>query len=142
MKIHSKAGKESLPKWAKTYLREWAKRLTLHEWRITAYLHPGEPGEPMGYASINRNIQRADITIRQDVPQKPDTADLEEWKLTIIHELLHVRFANITYCVVTDILGQFGEQSYQLAYADFDTRLEQLIERMANILYELENGRK
>jgi len=141
MKIHDKEGKRQVPEWARLYMMRWVKVLTLNEWHITAFLRAADLDAPMGLANINHNTQRAQISLRHDIPDSGDAADLEEWQVTIIHELLHVRFDSLVKCVTVDILEQFGIQARQVAYDSFDGHVEQLIERLANILFAQEIGK-
>lgn len=139
-KIHQKEGKRPVPDWIKEYLLEWIEKLILNEWHISAYVNGyNEDEDSYAQVAITRATQRASIRYRGDLPEeRPE--DATEWELTTIHELLHVRFANLAYCAIDDIMIRLSNEAYAVAYSSFDTHLEQLIELMANILHNQAKG--
>ncbi len=75
------------------YLWKWQQRLKLRDWTINfkeieKFDEDNGPGQT-GESHLRHHMLEADIIIRSGmVPQ--------EWKRTIVHELLHVRFPTMS----------------------------------------------
>lgn len=77
--------------WARRYVKDWAYRLRLQDWKITVEV-AGSELEAFAHTNINRHHNTANITVRNPVHTPSDNAAVDDLEVTVVHELLHLRF--------------------------------------------------
>ena len=119
----------SVPEWVRDYVQEWRDVLLLHEWRIHIALALCVYHDPdcRGLTETCPDVNEATITFRADIEETDD------WKRTIIHELLHVRHARIDHYIQSALLP--GLPDGRLAMVVYHQYNESFIAGMANSLY-------
>lgn len=133
-----------IPDWITTYVAEWKQILYLHEWTIKTRLSPHPNGDSSGSTkaavSIYPDILVADIEFRDDAPERLEDcseADAEEWRKTVIHELLHVKLGRVTELVSQDIIPELAGSAQEMAHKMLRREVEPFVETMSGILYRL-----
>lgn len=125
------------PEWVRECVVEWRDRLLLSHWGIRISTHDAPGGEDnLAIVELFPEIFRANITLRSDVPGEPD----DEWQKTIIHEMVHVRLAEISEFVRDDVLPELGPAAERIAGAAFRRALEPTVEALAHTLWALSVG--
>lgn len=78
------------------YVGFWKKQLRLEDWDVTVTVPAHDPG---GYARISHHqcYQHARMTIRHPEMLPPDAYANNDLEVTVVHELLHLRFANVQF---------------------------------------------
>lgn len=136
------------PTWASAYIDEWKARLFLCEWHITPALspHPNEDasGNTRAVVSMSLLTRKATIDFLDQIVADtnllpPDPQLLREWKKTIIHELLHLRFAVLEAVVRDDLATQLAPNAYGLVYSTWNREHETLTELLAETLVTMED---
>lgn len=129
---------DNVPEWASRYIRTWWERLLLHEWAIHVRLspHPDEDGSggTKAVVALFPDIRRANLEIRDDITADPD----EEWQLTIIHELLHIRLGQMTNHVQETLLAELPPAARESHDRVFRSLVEPAVDLLAHTLRELE----
>lgn len=107
------------------YVYFWKKQLRLEDWDITFNV---PEHDPKGFAFVKSHqcFQRAHITVRNPALVPPDSQVNNDLEVTVVHELLHLRFANV---------------SFPADGAD-DNAFELAIERTAEALVALNRGER
>ena len=125
------------PEWVREYIGEWRDRLLLAHWRIRIQTNDAPAGDDrtLGMVELSPELFTAVITLRSDVPAKPD----DEWQRTLIHEMVHVRLAEISEFVRDDVLPELGPAAERIAGAAFRRALEPAVEALAHTLWSLSN---
>lgn len=121
---------KELPEWAQLYAQNQAEKLFLSEWLITFQLslEPAGSSENRGSCNSWSDIRQATITLRTDIE------DSAEWRKTITHELLHVRFSGIQDFVELDLIGELSMSAKSIAGDVWRKRLEPVVELLARLL--------
>jgi len=128
---------DAAPDWVREYIGEWRDRLLLAHWRIHLFTHdaPGGDEQTRGMIELYPEIFTANMTLRSDVTAEPD----DDWRQTIIHELVHIRLAEISEFVRDDVLPELGPAAERIAGAAFRRALEPAVEALAHTLWSLSN---
>ncbi|BDI27997.1 hypothetical protein CCAX7_000480 [Capsulimonas corticalis] len=125
----------TVPQWLRDYVDLWADRLGLYpEWQpIGIKLARVVYGEELTFAVSARiaKLNKATITFSCDVE---DTA---EWRITVVHELLHVKHTRIDAYIRECITPQLAPGAEKVADAGYDQQMESYIESFAHILYDM-----
>lgn len=133
-----------VPKWAVKEIRHWKELLLLHEWETQTQVvaNPDEDGtgQTKAVVYLYPNVRIARIDLSDAIPKKlsavtPHVA--RSWRKTILHELLHVRFAGLTESVRDDILSELASAARAIADKWLVREVEPLIEIMSEILVEV-----
>jgi hypothetical protein len=110
---------------AEELLSFWQKQLRLEDWDVTIDVPAHDPG---GYAYVKRSesYQIARITLRNPDMKDPSSLPQNDLEITLVHELLHLRFPNV-----------------QFAQDTMDDKIHELgIERTAIALVHLSRGER
>jgi hypothetical protein len=105
---------ETVPEWVTSYLEMWRRKLYLFEWEITTFISPHPDNDPEGVRAIVTlypAILQANIVFKDDIPamlEDVEPGEIRGWKKTIIHELVHIRLADITEYVQGDIFSELS----------------------------------
>lgn len=133
------------PPWITAYVADWKQRLLLCEWEISTVLSPHPNGDASGdtkaVVNISLHTRKALIEFLDTVPDdltEVDSLAADEWRKTIIHELLHIRFAPLEAVVRDDIAGQLSAAAREVAYSAFNREHESFIDIMAGVLLRQE----
>ena len=123
------------PEWLTDYVTLWADRLRIsQEWRIEIKLALCVGGDEACFGEAHRKprLNEAVLTFRADIE------DNREGRLTIIHELLHVKHSRIDAVVHVVIVDEMVRSTFETtARAAYCEPMESYIESMANVLYDL-----
>jgi hypothetical protein len=84
-------------------------------------------------AELYPEILTAHITLRDDITQEPTA----KWEQVIVHEMVHVRLAEVTELVREDFLPELGVQAARVAGAAFRRAVEPTVESMAHVLWRM-----
>lgn len=129
-----------VPEWVKEEIAKWQGILRLDGWEIKPSVKQFD-GCPVAYAKVLPDVWMVEIVFDENVPDTIE-GDIEgEWRKTIIHELVHVLTARIHYFVEDDVLTQLSPQARDIAVAMFRRELEPVVERVARVLYEINEGK-
>ena len=125
-----------VPPWAKESIHYWRDKLLLTSWTIEIFSspHPADDVNVLGLAELYPEILTAHITLRSDITSEPTA----EWERVIIHEMVHVRLAEVTELVREDILPELGASAARVAGAAFRRAVEPTVESLAHVLWGLE----
>lgn len=140
---------DTMPEWAANYLPMWRDILLLGEWkihvRLSANPNPNGDANPIMPAKaatvVYYDILTARIELLDTIPKDPAAARPEEiadWQITIIHELLHIKFGRLM-SYVDDVLipALRTAEGKEMAAAGFIREYEPTIEGMARLLHGL-----
>lgn len=132
-------GKET-PDWAANYINLWINRLRLGRWYISSRVVQDTGGSEVATIDMDRAYLRATIELRSDIPETDteEGEELKQWKITIIHELIHLVIADLHYYVIDDLMPLLGGQAHRLALNVHEPLIEQVIESLARSFYYLE----
>lgn len=124
-----------VPIWAKESIHYWRDKLLLTSWTVEIFAspHPHDDAHCMGSAVLYPEILTSHITLRDDIPQEPTA----EWERVIIHEMVHVRLAEITELVTQELLPELGATAERIAGAAFRRAVEPAVESLAHVLWGL-----
>ena len=124
-----------VPIWAKELIHYWRDKLLLTSWSVEIFssAHPHDDVNCMGLAMLYPEILTAHITLRDDIPQEPTA----EWERVIIHEMVHVRLAEITELVAQEFIPELGAAAERIATAAFRRAVEPTVESLAHVLWGL-----
>lgn len=124
-----------VPTWAKDLVVYWRDKLLLTSWTVEIFSssHPHGDENVLGTAVLYPEILTAHITLRDDIPQE-QTA---EWERVIIHEMVHVRLAEVTELVIYDFIPELGASAVRIAEAAFRRAVEPTVESLAHVLWGL-----
>ncbi len=125
----------TVPAWLEAKMNFWIDKLAMWEWAIKLRLEMVVLNDEgyHGAAQVLGDTSTGRIAIRADVE------DTEEWEITLVHELLHIkhgRIDDVIYRVFRpqmDIPDDMVESVYKRA-------LEPYIESMAKALVKLNQG--
>jgi hypothetical protein len=125
----------TVPAWLRDYVDLWADRLGLYpEWQpVEIKLARVVFGNEHTYAVSSRivKLNKATITFSCDVD------DTQEWRITVVHELLHVKHARIDAYIRECITPPSCGGAEKFADAGYDQHMESYIESMSQILYAM-----
>lgn len=124
-----------VPTWAKELIHYWRDKLLLTSWTIEIFASPHPHGDEnvLGTAVLYPEILTAHITLRNDIPESPT----QEWERVIIHEMVHVRLAEVTELVIYDFIPELGAATVRIAEAAFRRAVEPTVESLAHVLWGL-----
>ncbi|MCA9936207.1 MAG: hypothetical protein H6662_15545 [Ardenticatenaceae bacterium] len=125
----------AVPQWVHDYVKDWRDRLLLTPWKIRLRLQDIIDGDENILAQVHlfQEVQTANITFRGDISPEPS----DEWQQTILHELMHVRLAEVSEFVRDDIIPELGPTAERVAQAAFRRALEPAVEGLAHVLWAL-----
>lgn len=124
----------AVPNWLTDYVALWKDRLWLGLWHITLRLEHTVEGDP-GIEAVCRqypDLNEAAIVFRSDVE------DTEDWRITVIHELLHVKHARIDKFLTDVVFPEMpAEEAERMAKAGYSQHMESFTHDMARCLYDM-----
>jgi len=122
-----------VPEWAVRHVSEWADRLEMTGWRIclSASHCPGDTPDCDGYAHIQADINKADITLHAGLE------DDEYGEQVIVHELLHVVHGRIDHYLQDALWPQLPDAACDLADNTYRQLSESYIHAMAVALVHM-----
>lgn len=125
----------AVPRWVHDYVKDWRDRLLLTPWKIRLRLETIIDGDETILAQVHlfQEVQTANIAFRGDISPEPS----DEWQQTILHELMHVRLAEVSEFVRDDIIPELGPTAERVAQAAFRRALEPAVEGLAHVLWAL-----
>lgn len=125
----------TVPDWVHPYIVDWRDRLLLTHWRIHIRVHDAPAGDEhvIGAVELFPELFTANMVLRSDVPDEP----IDEWQKTIVHEMVHIRLAEISEFVRDDVLPELGPAAERIAGAAFRRALEPTVEALAHTLWTL-----
>ena len=124
-----------VPDWLRAHLTYWQNALHMWEWEIRLRLEMVLDGheEYRGLASPYPLISMGRIGIRADVE------DTEEWEVTFVHEMLHIKHSRVDE-VIWHVLGPQVDVPNEMIEAIYKQTLEPYIESMAKALVKMRRG--
>lgn len=128
------------PQWITDYIAYWKPTLYLQEWTITTEVvdKPGDIEDAYCHVVTEADYLRAKIQFASFVPEKItsgaiDHYDKSMWERYILHELIHIRTANVVDFARDTFSRGFSTGEYVL----LDERLRVETERMTTMLTEV-----
>ena len=130
--------KSTVPEWVSECVIEWRDKLLLTAWTVEIFTspHPAEDSNVFGLAELYPEILTAHITLRDDVSQEPTA----KWEQVIIHEMVHVRLAEVTELVIQEFIPELGAAAERIAGAAFRRAVEPTVESLAHVLWGLNDS--
>lgn len=121
-----------VPQWVQDRIHYWSGKLEMWEWRlhIRLELMLDENEGCRGLCQPYPDTNQARIGFRADIE------DDEEWEVTIVHELLHVKHSRIDD-VIWHILGPMVNMPDTVVENIYKRQMEPHIESMAQCLVRL-----
>lgn len=121
----------TVPPWLTQYIRAWLDRLHLNDWTIKVSLELSVNDDPACHALTQQypDINTATITFRADV------ADEKDWRITVIHELIHVAHSRIDHAVERAVVPELSQPAQQLAREIYHQHVESYVAFLASTLY-------
>ncbi len=124
----------AVPDWLTDYVSLWVDRLELGNWKITLRIDHCVQDDPFIQALTEQRPQlnEAKIIFRGDVE------DTEEWRITIVHECLHVKHGRIDHFLERAVFPEmFTGEGQRLVREGYSQHYESYVHEMANILYRM-----
>lgn len=120
-----------LPEWAADAIKTYATALNLNHWRIEAVVEQCIDDDPDTMAQCEQfNGQtRAVIHLRSDME------DTQEWRITILHEMLHVAHAHVDAMLQRVIFPHLPEAARVMADAAYRETYEPFVDSLATSFY-------
>jgi hypothetical protein len=81
----------NVPNWVNDYIAYWKQILYLQEWTIKVQVVDDNEDEFACIVNTECDYLRAQIKLSGSVPNEPN----DEWRKYILHELIHIRTANV-----------------------------------------------
>lgn len=133
---------QPLPQWAADYLAAWQQRLLLQEWEIHALAVPSPSadgsGSTLACVRVQPDVWRADIEVLDTIPADDQEDGREDWRQTLIHELLHIRLGRLTDHVERDLLPELSPSAQSIASGVFRREVEPVVDILARVLRDME----
>jgi hypothetical protein len=129
----------TVPGWLERKLQTWVDRLQMHEWevRLRLDLTIDNNEDCRGQAEHYPGINLGRIVLRADVE------DSEEWEITLVHELLHIKHSRIDAVVdhafIASLAGSQSAVTTAMAETVYRQAYEPFIDSMAKVLVKLSN---
>lgn len=121
---------DSVPDWAMEFLAEWKELLFLQEWDIDVRLSdaPGGDKDNHGSCLATSDIRHAAIELNVTIQ------DDDQWRQTIIHELLHVRLSPLQDFVDLDLIPELSTATQNMVKPMWRRILEPHVHLLAKII--------
>jgi hypothetical protein len=121
----------AVPEWLRLYILAWCDRLHLKDWEIKAAIELCVNDDPQtrGLCQQYPDNNSATLTFRADIE------DIKEWRIVVIHELLHVRHSRIDHAVERVILPEVAAAVQQPMRELYHQHVESYIDYLAGTLY-------
>jgi hypothetical protein len=119
--------------WLKEYVTCWQERLQLWNARIRLRIRQKDDEYPGKMATCiqDPNILEYDITFGSDITNN------EEWRVVVIHEMLHVLLARTDQVVDKILVPQIADyQARTMAWDIYTIQIEQAVHQLALSWYE------
>ncbi len=118
------------PQWVTDFVNEWQGRLFLHEWEIDVRLSdaPGGDNDNHGSCLATTDIRHATIELSTAIE------DNDQWRQTIIHELLHVRLSPLQDFVELDLITELSNATQNMVKPMWRRILEPHVHLLARII--------
>lgn len=122
----------SIPDWLSQYALAWKDRLYLNAWEVTLRIALCVHDDPDTRALTEQwpDLNEARLTFRADIE------DVKAWRITIIHELIHVAHSRIDRAVECAILPELAIAAHDLAQNVYHQHVESYVAFLARTLYE------
>lgn len=122
-----------VPQWAEEFVQRWAQRLNLEHWEIRLRMALSVDGDEYCKALCEQycDINLAIITIRADA------GDEAEWRVSLLHEMLHVAHARVDNYVNNAAIPEMGEGQQDFARELYRQIYEPFVDRLSWSLYQL-----
>jgi hypothetical protein len=122
-----------LPQWAERFIHHAAADLGLDAWDIDVAMdrEPGELSGNLASVEFDCNNRRAKVTLRTDAE------DSREWRVTIVHELLHIVHARVDQAVEDELLPSLPREARRMARRMYGNAVEALVEALAGRIVDL-----
>ena len=121
----------NVPDWLHRYILAWVDRLALNDWRvkIAIELYVNDDPDCHALCSQHPDLNEARLTFRADIE------DTKEWRITVIHELLHVRHSRIDHAVERVIIPELAAAACQPLQTLYHQHVESFTAYLARTLY-------
>lgn len=116
-----------VPQWLMDKCNVWIARLSMEEWTVgmVIALCPNDDPDVRALAEQYPDINYGRITVRVDVE------DDEEWEVSLVHELLHIKHSRIDYVVQRAIRPFLEGTAADMADIMYRGAIEPYIQSMA-----------
>jgi len=120
----------SVPDWLNDFVAEWARRLSLSDWKLTARLSlcPGDIPDCDGFTDQKPDTNAATLTFCATIE------DTEYWRVVVIHELMHVAHSRIDHVFQCAIRPELPGEVQTMADTAYRQYVESYVHRMAKSL--------
>lgn len=125
---------KEVPEWAGKFIQKWAEKLNIEHWIIKGKVEMCLNGNPEAWANCEQQylINEATIGMRADIEET------DEWKVYLIHELLHVAHAHIDFIVEDVVISELPEACKRMGRESYTNAYEPFIQRMAVSLLRMD----
>jgi hypothetical protein len=121
----------TVPDWLHRYILAWVDRLALNDWRVKVTIALCVNDDPDTHALCHQqpDLNEASLTFRVDIE------DTKEWRITVIHELIHVRHSRIDHAVERVMIPELASAAQQPARELYHQHVESFTAYIARTLY-------
>ena len=121
----------TVPEWLHRYVLAWIDRLFLNDWTIRLAVELCVNNDPDTHALTHQipDCNEARITFRADVE------DTKDWRITIIHELIHVAHSRIDHAVEGVMIPELSQPARDPIQAMYHQHVESYVAFLARTLY-------
>ncbi len=116
-----------VPQWLADKCNAWVARLSMEEWTIgiVMALAPNDDPDVRALAEQYPDLNYGRITVRADIE------DNEEWEVSLIHGLLHIKHSRIDYVVQKVMRPYLGDTAEGMADIMYRGVVESYTQSMA-----------
>lgn len=120
-----------VPQWIKDEVNKWADRLRMNDVKFTVRmsLAPMNQTDMAACCQQQANLNLASITVRVDAE------NTREWRIYLIHELVHASHMRIDSAVSEAIIPHVAEAAQSVAHKVYEQHVESYTHQMAVALY-------
>lgn len=121
------------PEWLAGFVNEWAERLGILHVQISVRIDYTVNGEGDTLGMCNQYPERNEATL----VLRGDLEDTKEWRINVLHELLHVAHMQIDHYLTDVVLTKVIESQrvYDMVHAGYKQHYEAYVDRLAHSLY-------
>jgi hypothetical protein len=125
----------AVPDWLTEYVALWVSRLEMGDsWTIRLQLEHCIDNDPYVEAMAYNfaHLNQGKIVFRSDVE------DTENWRVTVVHELLHIKHSRIDSFLEKAVFSEmFTDEGRRIVKTGYSQHYESFIHDMACILYKM-----